>query len=85
MRKFGDGLNIEFARAVKSGIVSEPFSKDDVAKFSEKNGWSPSHHYIDVMLANGSSLTHSLTYKKYFSSIGKGQYILSELARKTII
>lgn len=85
MPKYGDGLNIEFVRAVKLGIISEPFSKDDVEKFAESKGWHPSRHYINVMLSNGSSLTHSHTYKKYFSSIGSGQYTLSDLARNTTV
>lgn len=85
MKKFGDGLNIEFVRAAKAGRIHEPFSTEDVAKFAEENGWNPSPRYIDVMLANGSSLTHSLTYKKYFLSIGNGQYVLSELAKTSIV
>lgn len=70
MRKFGEGLNIEFIKAVKAGAIAEPFSREDVEKFAQEKGWNPSPRYIGVMLANGSSLTHSLTYKKYFTSIG---------------
>lgn len=85
MKKFGEGLNIEFLKAVKMGQIKEPFSREDVAKFAEMKGWKPSRHYINVMLANGFSQTHSLTYKKYFTSIGNGQYICSELGRTTAI
>ena len=85
MKKFGEGLNIEFAKAVRAGQIKEPFSKDDVEKFAELKGWKPSRHYINVMLANSSSQSHSLTYRKIFTAIGNGQYILSELGRKTVL
>lgn len=80
MSKYGDGLNIEFARAVKNGQISEPFTKADVEQFAVSNRWYPSPNYIKVMLANGASATHSLTYKKYFESLGNGEYRLSKLA-----
>lgn len=84
MSKFGDGLNIEFVRAVKKGQIAEPFTKVDVEKFALEKGWHPSPRYVNVMLANGASSSHSLTYKKYFLSLGNGQYRLSELAREEI-
>lgn len=84
MRKYGDGLNIEFVRAVKKGQISEPFSRYDVERFALQQGWTPSPRYINVMLANGSSLTHSLTYKKYFVSLGYGKYQLSDLAKQEV-
>ena len=34
MKKFGEGLNIEFLKAVKMGQIKEPFSREDVAKFA---------------------------------------------------
>lgn len=82
MSKYGDGLNIEFVRAVKKGQIPEPFTKADVDHFAASKGWNPSPRYINVMLANGSSLTHSPTYKKYFESMGHGEYRLSKLARQ---
>ena len=84
MSKFGDGLNIEFARAVKSGQISEPFTKADVDYFAASKGWHPSPRYVNVMLSNGSSPTHSLTYKKYFEALGNGEYCLSKLAWREI-
>lgn len=84
MKKFGDGLNIEFARAVKAGAISEPFCTNDVALFAKSKGWNPSTRYINVMLSNGASQTHSLTYKKYFVREGQGKYALSDLAIKEI-
>lgn len=80
MNKYGDGLNIEFVRAVKQGLVQQPFCTDDVRAFAHSKGWNPSEHYVQVLLANGASQLHSLTYKKYFKSLGDGQYTLSELA-----
>lgn len=84
MKKFGDGLNIEFVRAVKSGVIAEPFCTYDVLLFAKTKGWDPSIRYINVMLANGSSQTHSLTYKKYFVRVGQGKYALSDLAIKEV-
>lgn len=84
MSKFGDGLNIEFVRAVKKGKISEPFTTADVDDFAASKGWHPSPRYVNVMLANGASQTHSLSYKKYFVSLGNGEYRLSELAWREI-
>ena len=84
MKKYGDGLNIEFVRAVKTGQISEPFTKDDVAHFAAQKGWNPSPRYINVVLSNGSSLSHSPTYKKYFTALGDGKYHLSALAQQEI-
>lgn len=80
MSKYGDGLSIEFVRAVKKGEIPEPFTKADVEHFAASKGWNPSSRYVSVMLANGSSPTHSLTYKKYFEALGNGEYRLSQLA-----
>ena len=85
MSKFGDGLNIEFIRAVKNGQISEPFTKADVDYFATSKGWHPSPRYVNVMLANGSSPAHSLTYKKYFEALGNGEYRLSKLAWQEIL
>lgn len=82
MPKYGRGLNIEFAHAVKEGVVKEPFATCDVENFALSMGWKPSPHYISVLLPNGASEEHSLTYKKYFVSVGNGYYTLSDLAKK---
>lgn len=82
MTKYGNGLNVEFAHAVKLGLINEPFSSSDVKNFAISKGWKPSPKYISVMLANGASEKHSLTYKKYFTTVGKGLYMLSDLAKK---
>lgn len=82
--KFCDGLNIEFVRAVKNGQISEPFTKADVDYFVASKGWHTSKHYVNVMLVNGSSPTHNLTYNKYFEALGNGEYRLSKLAWKEI-
>ena len=84
MRKYGDGLNIEFVHAVKNGQISEPYTTADVELFVTSKGWYPSPRYVNVLLSNGSSPTHSLTYKKYFEALGNGQYRLSALARQEV-
>lgn len=38
MSKFGDGLSIEFVRAVKNGQISELFTKADVDHFAASKG-----------------------------------------------
>ena len=80
MAKYGDGFGIEFVRAVKQGLIKQPFSTQDVRWFAQYKGWNPPDQYMNVLLANGSSENHSLTYKKYFKSLGNGQYELSDLA-----
>lgn len=82
MPKYGKGLNIEFANAVKAGIIREPFNTNDVRGFANTRGWNPPDNYINVLLPNGSAETHSHTYKKLFVSVGDGLYVLSEIARK---
>jgi len=78
MAKYGRGLNRELVAAVNSGIVSEPFTVSDVRKVIRENGWKPEppEEYVVVALSNGASEKHSQTYKKYFRSLGDGQYIL---------
>ena len=80
MAKYGDGFGIEFARAVKIGLIHQPFTTQDVKWFAQYKGWNPPEQYMNVLLANGSSENHSLSYKKYFRSMGNGQYVLSDLA-----
>ena len=82
MAKYGAGFSIEFARAVKQGMIQEPFGLEDVRRFAEMKGWNPSENYLNVVLPNGSSDRHSPTYKKYFSSLGNGMYVLSELGKQ---
>ncbi len=78
MAKYGRGLNREIVAAVNKGTVVEPFSRTDVKNLVRKKGWlpAPTDNYINVTLANASSKTHSLTYKKFFISEGKGLYRL---------
>ncbi len=82
MAKYGVGFSAEFAWAVTQGIIQEPFCVDDVKRFAELKGWKPSENYLNVVLPNGSSEKHSLTYKKYFSSVGDGKYVLSDLGKQ---
>jgi hypothetical protein len=78
MPKYGRGLNREIVAAVNNGLVSEPFSVADVRMVIKKKGWKPEppEEYVTVALANGASENHSHTYKKYFLSLGEGQYKL---------
>ena len=78
MAKYGEGFSFEFAKAVKQGMIQRPFSTENVKRFAEMKGWEPSQKYLNVVLPNGSSLTHSLTYKKYFKRVGEGLYELSD-------
>ena len=71
------GVAVEFVRAVKRGEVRRPFSTADVKEFAEKNGWNVAINHLNVVLSNGSSMTHSLTYKKYFRRVARGLYELS--------
>ena len=85
MAKYGDGLGIEFVRAVKKGFIKQPFTTQDVKWFAQYKGWDVPDHYVNVLLANGSSENHSLTYKKYFKPCGNGGYELSDLALNSVL
>jgi len=76
MAKYGRGLNREIVAAVNAGIISEPFSTKDIRKLIKIKQWhpEPTENHINVTLANATSDNHSVTYKKYFISIGNGQY-----------
>ncbi|MBN2429402.1 MAG: hypothetical protein JXK94_13795 [Deltaproteobacteria bacterium] len=78
MAKYGRGLNRELVAAVNSGLISEPFAIRDVKHLVREKGWHPevSDKYINVALVNGSSERPSPTYKKYFTSVGQGLYVL---------
>ena len=78
MPKYGRGLNREIVGAVNSGLISEPFSIKDIRKLIKAKNWQPgpTENHINVTLANAASDNHSVTYKKYFLSIGDGQYKL---------
>jgi hypothetical protein len=76
MTKYGQGLNKEISKAVKSGEILEPFGIAEVRSFIIAKGWEIPDTYINVCLANGASGTHSLTYKKYFKSVGDGKYVV---------
>lgn len=78
MPKYGRGLNREIVAEVNSGMILEPFRVADVHKMINRKMWKlkPTDKYINSCLANGSSETHSLTYKKYFQSSEEGAYIV---------
>ena len=78
MFKYGRGLNREIVGAVNSGLISEPFSTKDIRKLIEVKNWipGPTENHINVTLANAASDNHSVTFKKYFISLGDGQYKL---------
>lgn len=62
---------------LKTGQIKEPFNVNDVRLFTENKGWDITDTYINVCLANAAAENHSLTYKKYFESIGDGKYKIS--------
>ena len=78
MAKYGRGLNREIVGAVNQGVMEEPFSVVQIRKLIALRNWDITEGYITVSLPNGSSITHSANYKKYFESLGNGQYIVSE-------
>jgi hypothetical protein len=80
MPKYGRGLNREIVAAVNSGLITEPFSTRDIRKLIKIKKWQsePTENHINVTLANGASNKHSITYKKYFISIGDGKYKIKE-------
>lgn len=84
MVKCGRGLGKEFTMAVLNGEISEIFRTEDLWKFIEIKGWNPSDKYVNVLLPNSSSSTHSKTYPQYFKSIGKGEYMLSDHVRSLL-
>ncbi|OGP75211.1 MAG: hypothetical protein A2V86_03175 [Deltaproteobacteria bacterium RBG_16_49_23] len=76
MAKYGRGLNREVVAAVNAALITEPFSTKDIRKLIKIKNWKPepTENHINVTLANGASDKHSVTYKKYFLSVGGGQY-----------
>ena len=78
MSKYGKGLNYEIASAVKQGLITQPFNVYDVKKHVESRNWTIPDTYLNVYLVNGASESHSQTYKKYFTAIGDGKYIIKE-------
>jgi len=78
MAKYGRGLNREVVAAVNARLITEPFSTKDVRKLIKLKNWKPepTENHINVTLANGASEKHSVSYKKYFLSIGDGHYKL---------
>lgn len=76
MAKYGRGLNREIVAAVNAGLILEPFSTRDIRRLIINKNWrpEPSENQIKVTLANGASDKHSITNKKYFLSVGDGQY-----------
>jgi len=76
MPKYGRGLNKEIYLAVKSGEIATIFGIGEVRAFIKRKGWNAPDSYINVCLANAAAENHSLTYKKYFKSIGNGVYTI---------
>lgn len=76
MAKYGKGLNRETVEAIKKGQITQPFTREDVARYAESRGWDVPSKTLSVCLSNASSTKHSLNYRKYFESIGNGKYRL---------
>ena len=78
MAKYGRGLNREIVAAVNAGLITEPFSTNDIRNLIKEKKWQPgpTENQIKVTLPNGASDNHSITYKKYFISVGDGLYKL---------
>lgn len=74
MAKFGRGLNREIVAAVNRGELREPLTVNSVRRLAELRGYKPTESHIMVALANAASDSHSPTYRKYFRSLGRGQY-----------
>ncbi len=75
---YGRGLNREITGAVNRGEIIEPFSTSEINEFIKSQNWNIPNTYINVCLANGSSMKHSKTYKKNFLSLGNGKYKISD-------
>jgi uncharacterized protein YbcC (UPF0753/DUF2309 family) len=75
--KIRERVNREIVGAVNKGEIIEPITVQKVKKYVNTCNWSISETYINVCLANATSLTYSKTYKKYFISIGNGKYKLA--------
>ena len=74
MGKYGRGLNREIVGAVNRGILVEPLTAEKVRAYAKSNGWDIPETYIVVALSNGASSEHTITYRKYFDSLGGGKY-----------
>jgi hypothetical protein len=83
MAKYGRGLNREVVAAVNNGSIREPFTVEDVRHLIRGKRWNPppTANHVVVTLANGASDSHSDTYKKYFRTLGDGQYRLRDRYR----
>ncbi len=76
MPRYGRGLNREIVGAVNKGEIEEPITVQKVKKYAKTRNWNVPETYVNVCLANATSLDHSKTYKKYFISVGVGEYKL---------
>ena len=74
MPKYDRGLNREIVAAVNIGTIGEPFGIAEIKKFAFSKGWIIPDTYINVTLANGANPNHSITYRKYYTSLGNGLY-----------
>lgn len=75
----GRSLAVEIIEAVKRGELAEEFKTRDVKQLVKLKKLDFRESYVNVILANGSSKTHSLNYTKYFERVSgqKGVYRLS--------
>lgn len=74
MPKYGRGLGREIVGAVNMGLLNEPFTVASVRAFAMRKNWDVPENYLIVSLSNAAAENHSRNYKKYFDSIGSGNY-----------
>lgn len=73
----GDGgLGYEIVKAVNSGEITEPITYEKIKLFCKKNNIDATEKHMRVILPNASENNHSLTYKKYFERVSRGQYVV---------
>lgn len=74
--KYGRGLGNEIIDAINKGKLIEPIDVKAVRSYMNSNGWFPPETYLNVFLANSSSLAHSMEFKKLFVRVEEGKYVL---------
>lgn len=76
MAKHGEGLGYEIVKGVLAGEIIEPITYEKVKAFCEDKGLEATVSHMRVILPNATENSHSPTYKKYFSRVGKGEYVV---------
>lgn len=71
-------LTTIIASAIKEGKIPTQFLVKDIMDYGKKIGLTYKESYYQVILANGSSETHSPTYKKYLKRLESSLYELSD-------